>query len=289
MILEKPIGLIKVSEELLIHWKPIFIQLRKDPLKEVSDAAFCGIVAFIGIHLCLWPQWIKIWEEALSADQRTFDIIKEIESDRPWICLNLAYGKNTLLSHVQTEGVDLNREHIRIFLTKTLSHMFRSLDENGQMIVYDHAVNALDQMGYTEYQTLAISIGMVDSTQLKKKQLPSTKKIPIVPLSLLEGQWETWIALTKKAQEILLAFSRSYSQEEWLKLDVKNSYSQLAAYLWNKLVEAEVIDPFGEKRTGLSRLRKPRQDVYRGNILIYGDHESFWQKYKQEFLSEMVR
>jgi len=287
MILNTQIDITKVSDDLLAGWKPILGRLRSEQLKDMSDAAFCGVVAFMGIHLCLWPQWSKLWGELISTDLQSFEMNEEIAGDRPWLCLNLTYGKNTLLSHVQTEGVCLNREHIKTFLNPAFSHMFRSLNEQGLMIHYDQAVKELVQMGYTDYEVLTFTVdsdkALPETSQFVKKQKPSTKKIPVVPLSLIEEQRETWLNLAKQTGEILSAISKSYSKDEWINQDVKGIYSCLATLLWNKLINAEVINPVGDKPAGFTRFRKPKQDSYKGNLLIYGDHETFWQKYSLDF------
>ncbi|MCE5227606.1 MAG: hypothetical protein LLG05_17325 [Porphyromonadaceae bacterium] len=293
MLQNPSIDLSKVSDDLLANWKPILCYLRAGQLKEISDAAFCGVVAFMGIHLCLWPQWIKLWDDFISLDQHSFDLNEEIAGNRPWFCLNFSYGKNTLLSHVQTEDVSVNREYIKTFLKPAFLHMFRSLNEQGLMIQYDQAVKELVQMGYTDYEVLAFSVdsdkGLPETSQFNKKQLPSTKKIPVISMNLIEEQQETWLNLAKLTGEILSCISKSYSKEEWKNQDVKGIYSCLATLLWNKLINAEVINPVGDKPAGFSRFIKSKQDSYRGNLLIYGDHESFWQRYNRDFLVDSWR
>lgn len=275
----------RISDALLLSWKPVLNNLRISQFKDISDAAFCGVVAFMGIHLSLWPQWLNIWKEQIDEEERSFDIVEEISLERPWLCLNLAYGKNTLLSHVQTEGVSINRAHINMFLKPNISHMFRSLNEQGIMIPYELAVNDLILMGYTDYDNASFIVKANDAlpemSKFEKKQNPSTKKIPIVSLNLIEEEQEDWLHLAKLTGEILSVFLKPFSADRLINPDAKDSYSYLAARLWSKLVMAKVINPFGEKSTGFRRFMKPKQDSYRGNLLIYGDHESFWRKFNQ--------
>lgn len=290
MIQKSKIDVAKISEDLLASWKPILDHLRLDYQKEISDAAFCGVVAFMGIHLCLWPQWVKLCGSPTSADWQSFDMNEVIAGDYPWLCLNLTYGKNTLLSHVQTEGVCLNREHLNTFLKPAFSHMFRSLNEQGVMIQYDLAVNELVKMGYTDYDVLAFTVdsdkALPETSQFVKKQKPSTKKIPVVSLGLIDTQRDTWLCLSKKTGEVLSSTSKLYSEDAWIDEDMKGIYLQVAALLWRKLILAGVIDPAGDKPAGFRRWIKPRQDSYRGNLLIYGDHEVFWQNYCRDFLTD---
>lgn len=244
----------------------------------------------MGIHLSLWPQWVKFGGSLINADQQTFDMNEVIAGDYPWLCLNLTYGKNTLLSHVQTEGVCLNREHLNTFLKPAFSHMFRSLNEQGVMIQYDLAVNELVKMGYTDYDVLAFIVdsdkALPETSQFVKKQKPSTKKIPVVSLGLIDTQRDTWLCLSKKTGEVLSSTSRLYSEDAWIDEDMKGIYLQVAALLWRKLILAGVIDPAGDKPAGFRRWIKPRQDSYRGNLLIFGDHEAFWQNYCSDFLAD---
>lgn len=290
MIQKSKIDVAKISEDLLASWKPILDHLRLDYQKEISDAAFCGVVAFMGIHLCLWPQWVKLCGSPTSADWQSFDMNEVIAGDYPWLCLNLTYGKNTLLSHVQTEGVCLNREHLNTFLKPAFSHMFRSLNEQGVMIQYDLAVNELVKMGYTDYDVLAFTVdsdkALPETSQFVKKQKPSTKKIPVVSFDLIDTQRDTWLCLSKKTGEVLSSTSKLYSEDAWIDEDMKGIYLQVAALLWRKLILAGVIDPAGDKPAGFRRWIKPRQDSYRGNLLIYGDHEVFWQNYCRDFLTD---
>ena len=290
MIQKSKIDVAKISEDLLASWKPILDHLRLDYQKEISDAAFCGVVAFMGIHLCLWPQWVKLCGSPTSADWQSFDMNEVIAGDYPWLCLNLTYGKNTLLSHVQTEGVCLNREHLNTFLKPAFSHMFRSLNEQGVMIQYDLAVNELVKMGYTDYDVLAFTVdsdkALPETSQFVKKQKPSTKKIPVVSFDLIDTQRDTWLRLSKKTGEVLSSTSKLYSEDAWIDEDMKGIYLQVAALLWRKLILAGVIDPAGDKPAGFRRWIKPRQDSYRGNLLIFGDHEAFWQNYCSDFLAD---
>lgn len=290
MIQKSKIDVAKISEDLLASWKPILDHLRLDYQKEISDAAFCGVVAFMGIHLCLWPQWVKLCGSPTSADWQSFDMNEVIAGDYPWLCLNLTYGKNTLLSHVQTEGVCLNREHLNTFLKPAFSHMFRSLNEQGVMIQYDLAVNELVKMGYTDYDVLAFTVdsdkALPETSQFVKKQKPSTKKIPVVSFDLIDTQRDTWLHLSKKTGEVLSSTSKLYSEDAWIDEDMKGIYLQVAALLWRKLILAGVIDPAGDKPAGFGRWIKPRQDSYRGNLLIFGDHEAFWQNYCRDFLAD---
>ncbi|MPM63692.1 hypothetical protein SDC9_110573 [bioreactor metagenome] len=290
MIQKSKIDVAKISEDLLASWKPILDHLRLYYQKEISDASFCGVVAFMGIHLSLWPQWVKFGGSLINADQQTFDTNEVIAGDCPWLCLNLTYGKNTLLSHVQTEGVCLDREHMKTFLKPAFSHMFRSLNEQGVMIQYDLAVNELVKMGYTDYDVLAFTVdsdkGLPETSQFVKKQKPSTKKIPVVSFDFLDTQRDTWLRLTKQTGEVLSSISKSFSENAWIDEDVKGVYSQVAALLWRKLILAEVINPAGDTHAGFRRWMKPKQDSYRGNLLIYGDHEVFWQNYCRDFLTD---
>ena len=288
MLQNSNVDLSKIGDDLLASWKPILSSLRSESLKEISDAAFCGVVAFMGLHLCLWSQWTILWGDSISADLHSFDLNEEIDRNRPWLCLNLTYGKSTLLSHVQVEGICINREYIKTFLNHSFSHMFRSLNDQGIMIPYDLAMNDLIQMGYTDYEVLAFSVdsdkGLPETSQFKRKANSSTKKIPVISLNLMDEQLDAWITLAKRTSQVLSGLTKSYSTEEWNNQDIKDCYSHLAALLWNKLVIAKVIHPFGEKSSGFMRFIKPKQDSYRGNLLIYGDHESFWQKYNRDFL-----
>jgi|GEM_PF-5244936 len=290
------IELNKISDELVASWNPFLSRMKSEQLKSPNEAAFCGLVAFMGVHLCLWLSWNKTWASRENQSQGfapSFDVHEMMTSQSPWICLNLAYGKNVLLSHVQTEGIGMNRDHIRVLLQPAFSHMFRSLGPQGEMIYYDQAINGLVQMGYTDYEVLAFTLAsgeaLPEVSQFEKVQKASSKKIPIIPLTSIETQWEAWLELAKQTQQILSVLTDSHQNQAWNEMEISNSYQLLAAMMWKKLIEAEIMVPFGEKNSRRSLFRKPKQDSYRGNVLLYGDHEAFWHKFHRDFCSEVGR
>lgn len=261
------------------QWQPELLRFREE--KQIkNEAVFCALTAFAGIQMNLWPAWISACQKCghpIAPALYSIDVEEAKVSDSPWLCLSFSYGKNVLLVHLQTKETSQERERITTLLQPQMQNLFRSMEPNGEMIHYDLALASLIKMGYSDYETLAAVTPLLP--RFYDERTKQTKKIPIIQLDELTEQWDFWTVSVAALETQLEDFLRDYLKPDRSEQELVAAFQTTAALLWQELDRRRVIKIKGDQENGFWPQRKQNSDQFRGNLILYGEHDRFWQSH----------
>lgn len=261
------------------QWQPQLIRFREERQIK-NEVVFCGLTAFAGIQMNFWPAWIRACQKCGHPIDPVFysmDVEEAQVSDSPWLCLSFSYGKNVLLVHLQTKETSQDRNWIAALLLPQMQHLFRSMEANGDMIHYDLALATLIKMGYTDYEIIAAVTPLLP--RVYDERAKQTKKIPIIQIAELKEQWDFWTASVAALETELVDFLQEYLKLKRSDEDLVAAFQTTASLLWQELDKRQVIKIKGSQERGFWPLRKQTSDQFRGNLILYGEHERFWESH----------
>lgn len=252
-------------------WTPALERVRSE-ISCQDERLFSGLVAFAGIHMQLWPYWLKRCEEAgLAKELRnaSFSWQTARYSESPWICMVAPYGEHAALMHLQAPGLNQNRKLLDEIGKPSFLQFMRTLDENGYVLAYNKGIEVLYSLGHSYANNEPLRVPMIKWTTLTQ-QWPFWKKSVSGLTVEIDRIIDTWLQERQDTETALMAFQ------------------QFAAGLWSALQETSVLQCGQNKKSLFSFLKpKKKEDAFLGNLAFYGDHQAFWDHIKADQRNEV--
>jgi hypothetical protein len=140
----------------------------------------------------------------------------------------------------------------------------RTLDEEGHVLAYNKGIEILYSLGHTYANNEPL-------------------RVPMIKWSTLLSQWPAWeksaTGITEEMNGIIDKWIDGRSDNETALM----AFQQLAAGLWQALQDNGVLQCGKNKKSFFSFLKpKKSEEAFLGNIVFYGDHQTFWDQIKAE-------
>lgn len=245
-------------------WAPALERVRSE-ISCQDERLFSGLVAFAGIHMQLWPYWLKRCEEGgLAKELREASLSWQNArySESPWVCMVAPFGENAALMHLQAPGLSQDRRLLDEIGKPAFLQFMRTLDENGYVLAYNKGVEVLYSLGHSYSNNEPL-------------------RLPMIKWATLIQQWPFWEKSVSVLTEEIDCIINTWLLERQVTETALMAFQQFAAGLWQALQETPVLQCGQNKKSLFSFLKlNKKEEAFLGNLAFYGDHQAFWDHIK---------